>query len=1160
MATTGDGVYTYQSGGAGGKLRKRPNRRSAPATPYDRPFTALRNNNTSLFAKLVDPASRLIYAGADKLFGVFRKRLPAIQAPCHSGTSEEPRNESQEAVPNPVSKNSPIVVEPSTTEGGNVASILGTTDISDLENMLKQKTFTRSEIERLTALLVSKTTESNVVEGDKEKLPSTSYHVLRPDAFTSGILNKHVEERETGNFDAAISTPVVNSRAFEDDGIGTSPAELAKAYMGTRPTKLSPLSIRPSSQAHRQDLMLLNNTTTFPKTPTTSHALKTAASMKTSDNSLTALRSRGRSALYNMPRTPYYRGPSTLSQKGVASPSAWEHEGSIGSSRMAAKRRSSALDDIGSGGPMRRIRQKASLLSQQSSLSKHTSEVGSSQKLLLRNESESKGKKAVEETGEISRFNQNYGSVPTESSQTALKIFEQLERMSPKEKLTESKLAGATEKIDSPKFLSSSQDNQKNEGQLHVLFPDALESTFQNKGTVKENGSRNFAGHSNVLSSVNGSVTVPVSGSAPIITKAACTTKRAFQMRAHEDSLKLDEDNHSNGHVSFSLGVNKKPGTSVLANNDVSTAAHAEIIQTPAPPKVCQTALPEVDRIPAIPESKKGAISPDGSVFNNQMSCNFPASTSLSSLTSQPTSVVDAVTPQNKSTVFPTFGTSSPKSVGPSGEKPIISPARPPGPASLINSTMNNDQVQFSASNKDGNTQKPVNLFGNSGSSSSLTAASASGILSFGSSAKNSCSINGTSASSPSIFAASSSFQPSGISTNKSSSSSPVLLSATTAFLPSTTTTAMTSTTVSTTTSTTTSAFPTSVQGSIFSFGSASVSSTSASLAPTSPFASTSFAASSNGGSIFGLSSPSATLTTNGFQANTQATSTVATQVAPFKFGSGTSVIPSTTSASSLLSSSAPSFGLTSMVTTAEIKSGGSTSGSTTNIFGSGFNSTPSFGLGSTVASSETKSVSSTANMFSSGFSYTPNFGPSSTAASSETISGSSTSNMFSSTPFSFGASSTSTPSAASSPFMFGSSNAGASTGSSMFSFSSNSSSPAPVFGISPTNNNDHMSSEDSMVDDANQTPSPSVPAFAQASTPGFIFGSATTPTPVTQPSMAPFQFGGQTNQSQQQPPQNTFQPPGGSQFNTGGSFSLGSGGDKSNRRIVKVKRQNRKK
>ncbi|KAK9078686.1 hypothetical protein SSX86_002743 [Deinandra increscens subsp. villosa] len=1159
MATAGDGVTTYQSGGAGGKFRKRPVRRSAPATPYDRPPTAIRNNNNpSLLAKLVDPASRLLYAGADRLFGVFRKRLPSVPAQRLPGPTEEPKNGPQEAIPNSASKYSAGVVKPSTGDSGNLASISDATDVSDLEDMLKQKTFTRSEIERLTALLLSRTPESNFVEGDNEKLPSTSHHAPRPDVFTSGTLNKHVDGREIGNIDAAMSTPAGSLRAFEDDG--ASPADLAKAYMGTRSTKVSPLTTRPSSLVPRRDSVLLNNTTSFPKTPTTSLVPKSVDPIKTSENSLSTLRSRGRSALYNMPRTPYYRGPSTLSQKGVASPSAWEHEVSIGSSRMATKRRSSALDDIGSGGPMRRIRQKANLLSQQSSLSKYKNDLGSSQKLLLRNEPDPKGKQPVEETGETIKRNQSYGFVPTESSQMALKIFEQLERMSPKEKLSGSKLAGTTKKIDSPKLLSSSQDNQKLEGKNRVLFPDAHESSFQSKDTVKENGSRNIAGQSNVRSSVNGNFTVPVGGNAPIVTKAGSTTKRAFLMSAHEDSLGLDDDNHYNGHVSISSGENKKPTTSVLSNNDFSSGVHAEIIQKPTLPKVGgQAAISEADPVPGIPDFKNGALSPGGSIFNNQkMSFNFAASTSPNSNTpsvlSQQTSVVGSVSPQNKPTVFPMFGATTRNSAGPSEVNPKISPDATPlgATSSLINSTMNNDPVQVSPSKKldNGDTQKPMNLFGNSGSSSSanLTAASASGIFSFGGSTNNSGIINGASASSPSVLASS------GTSLNKmfSSSSSPVLSSATTAFLPSTTTTISASS----------SAFPTSMPASSFSFGSATASTTSASLAPTSPFASTSFATSSNGGSIFGLSSSSATSTTNGFQANTQAV--------PFKFGSGTSGTSSSTSASSLSSSSAPSFGLTSAIASSEIKSSGSNSGPTTNIFGSDFSSTPSFGLGSTFTSSETKSGGDATNIFSSSFSSTPSFGLSSTVASSETKSGSSTSNIFGSTPFSFGASSTSMPSASSSPFMFGSSNAGASTGSSMFSFSSKESSPAPVFGnspafgaspafgTSPPNNNDHMSMEDSMVDDSNQTPSPSVPAFAQASSgpSGFMFGAAAP----TTPSMAPFQFGGQTNQSQP-PLQNTFPAPGSSPFNAGGSFSLGSGGDdKSSRRIVKVKRQNRRK
>ncbi|KAK1409726.1 hypothetical protein QVD17_36255 [Tagetes erecta] len=396
MATTGDEANSYQSGGSGGKFRKRRIQRNAQATPYDRPITAIRNNQPNLFAKLLVPASKLIYAGADRLFNVFRKRFSSIPVECLPETSEEPRNGSQEAGPNSTSKTGIELREPSTDEGGNMASISEETEISEFESMLKQKTFTRSEIERLTMLLHSRTTES-VVEVDRAKLPVTTSQVLRLEASTSGILNENLEDR-------GISTPTFNSRVFEHDV--ATPAELARAYMGTSSAKLLPLALRPSSQPPRQDSLLTNNITILPKAPVSSLSSKTAATFKTFENDLSIPRSQGRSPVYNVTHIPYYRGPSTLSQKGVASPSAWEHGGSIGSSRMGAKHRSSVIDDTVFGGPMRRVRQKANLLSQQSYLSNHRSEFGSSQKLLLRNEPEPKSSTQLDEnmeTGEIKK-------------------------------------------------------------------------------------------------------------------------------------------------------------------------------------------------------------------------------------------------------------------------------------------------------------------------------------------------------------------------------------------------------------------------------------------------------------------------------------------------------------------------------------------------------------------------------------------------------------------------------------------------------------------------------------------------------------------------------------------------------------------------------------
>nr|GEY46422.1 hypothetical protein [Tanacetum cinerariifolium] len=210
------------------------------------------------------------------------------------------------------------------------------------------------EIERLTALLHSRTTTSYVGEGDQASISNDS----------------HVEEKE--NSHTVISTIVVNLRAFEEDV--ASLAELAKAYMGasTRLAKVSPSTLRHGSQAPRQDSVFLNNTTILPRTPVTSLAPRTACSLKGVENGMTTYRSRGRSAIYSMTRSPYYRGPSTLSKK-------------------VGKRRSSVLDDLGSGGLMRRIR-----------------------------EPEQKASKTIMENRETSKRNSGYASVPTESTQNGI--------------------------------------------------------------------------------------------------------------------------------------------------------------------------------------------------------------------------------------------------------------------------------------------------------------------------------------------------------------------------------------------------------------------------------------------------------------------------------------------------------------------------------------------------------------------------------------------------------------------------------------------------------------------------------------------------------------------------------------------------------------------
>ena len=103
------------------------------------------------------------------------------------------------------------------------------------------------------------------------------------------------------------------------------------------------------------------------------------------------------------------------------------------------------------------------------------------------------------------------------------------------------------------------------------------------------------------------------------------------------------------------------------------------------------------------------------------------------------------------------------------------------------------------------------------------------------------------------------------------------------------------------------------------------------------------------------------------------------------------------------------------------------------------------------------------------------------------------------------------------------------------------------------------MNVEDAMVDDSIQASGPSVTTFGQPAnslpTPNLPFGTPAAPS--GGPSV--FQFGSNQNSTV---PQNPFQSAGSFEFSAGGgSFSLGSGaGDKSGRRIVRVKRDKHRK
>lgn len=340
-----------------------------------------------------------------------------------------------------------------------------------------------------------------------------------------------------------------------------------------------------------------------------------------------------------------------------------------------------------------------------------------------------------------------------------------------------------------------------------------------------------------------------------------------------------------------------------------------------------------------------------------------------------------------------------------------------------------------------------------------------------------------------------------------------------------------TSTTTTTTTSTTKTApsvtFVSSGSTGAFTFGASSQPADSSSQ--TAPFAFGAAATSSNSGtSIFGFGAS----TSQNISSNTSMPSSGSSQ-SSFGLGAPTGSVFGTRPAQP--ESTGTQLNLQPQNLSNQSSSPFSSAASSPATFGA----SSGFSFSSTVSPLSSTSASTTqSSLFGSGSSNSPSMFGTTTFGSNPSTS-----------TFTFGLSS----SAPSTSFTFG-----AQSSTPAFSFTANSNnstalgfglsnpntSSSTAFGsVSPGGNNDQMSMEDSMVDDTNQvaTPNPPVPVFGQT---GSLFGA---------PSGAPapgFQFGAQPSQS-------LFQPGSNLEFNAGNQAVSGSGagGDKANRRIVKVSR-----
>ncbi|KAG4150687.1 hypothetical protein ERO13_D04G018900v2 [Gossypium hirsutum] len=1201
MATAREEGNPYDGAqGAGGKFKKRPFRRTTKTTPYDRPPTSIRNpsgssNENGWLSKLVDPARRLITSSAHRLFAsVFTKRLPPPPPPTpqllDSETNREP-TENQLDTTSTV----PPVVQGDIIECENPTNHSGKGGVAELEEILKQKTFTRSEIDLLTSLLRSRTVD--ITGGNEEKrseMISVVSHDKKEDFLESPV-------RENGTENHLILTPVARSTVPDEDV--ASPAELAKAYMGSRPSKVSTSMHGLQNQVPRRDLSSPSNKIFPSKSSITSLVPRSSGHVGSLGNGFMTPRSQGRSAIYSMARTPYSRVNSSTLIKSVGTDSdafggplsssqgTWEHNRISGSGQGVLSRSSVLDNDIGSVGPIRRIRQKSSLLSSRNltlpasaaPLSAHV--VGTS----------SAGLDTLAETGGNSSPGTSFTTVPSKSSQMASKIFQQLEMLvSPGEKspsmLSPSMLCGQARKslvnVDSSKFLENVHDSSKDyldldDGHYSIGATPARFGEWREKSDNSVNGSKRAASEAVVEKPSIFSEVMPISSAAvnrnpgmrtsngspvveknssitfPVVQVANSSMQSAFLGSQSTQAAKKDAfSTESNAPPMVSIGEKVAP---VQLDAAVTTFGFASrnvgevlTITGSSGVKLAKSSDQELDFSSSFATTAPGVTNhlsektDRGSTMNGIFRTPETALTSAVSTSNFKFGAsADCSAVNNGSFSSSSFSFSSPV--------PYLVPSNG---RSSSSATANNNDSPATATTSASATVNPTICHTSIPSvETSIPSFTASPVFKFSSSGDPSTSreatkskTQDTSLGNVGIFPCSSTFA-----FTCSGSSAVSSTTGTTAVFTSSGNSSFSGTCSTITNSG--SGFFSSTFTTVMGTGSSIFGSSSSTTSTCSSiFGGTSLPVAGTGNSTFSTKSAITGSGSNifGFGAPAAPTSTALTQgLNPFNAvdtqasAAGTGIGSSTHSTPIQFSSSAssPSFGL----------GGNATFSSGTSIFGSSasvakpFSSGASFGTSS--SSSETNSLSSSSGIAAGAF------GSNWQAPKTLTFG--------SSSGFSFG-SSTSVSAPSSAPTIFGSST-GASS-SSIFSFTSaaaatpsqpvfGNTSPGLVFGSTPSSNNDQM--EDSMAEDTVQA-SPTVVTFSQQpiSSPasGFVFGASN-------PSGAgSVQFGGQTSIGAPQNP-SPFLASGSVEFGAGGSFSLGTGGsDKSARKFVKVRKQRRDK
>lgn len=698
----------YEGGGAGGKLRtSRSARRSS--TPYDRPQTGRhasaavraaaaaadnRRSGNTWFSRIVDPASRLITNSAVQWFSsVFKKNTPAL--PSAADEVEEIQEDSLQEVPEEAVENAIVIGQDQEATPANRQK--SEPEFTEVEQLLKNKTFSREEFNRLTELLQSRIVDRTSGLKDRKEHSREELHsgVEPSNAVNTEAQRWRVERQKAreekedsvwhnGLF-ANAPTPAL-PRNLPDEA-GSSPADIAKAFMGVRPYRASTLALQSRPFRDENTPRKPNGLSLVPKTEGW-----LVGNGQAEDKFKTPQTARMRSRIQNLGRTPYARNVERIGNGfPISTPvSQWTPiQSPITGGRQTLKRRSSVLDDdFTSGGPIRRTRHKPIFVSQL----RNPDPSGSTSNQLIpflspRNDGERTMLESARKPTEFEKQNAFHSReattkelylgpcIPPQSSETARKILEHLDRMvpSPKEISAEAQLAIARDK--SPSQLTVSMLNGPARRSTESIDATSLFDKYSPSSVVQKNNEPTGQGASTAEQKYGGKGKAPLFNSLTTSVEAPTSSgigdvssliPDAVPARYDANSLILDgpfkipekskgfrmsalEESDEEGHANRNAGTSHAQTGKVPSSKSDGIGANSRTLD--GDKQITSTTVsrtrPEANLV-----TSATSVSIDSS-SNNSSGFTFPVTPSNSNFAEPPPTPTVVPSPSNKSSTQP---------------------------------------------------------------------------------------------------------------------------------------------------------------------------------------------------------------------------------------------------------------------------------------------------------------------------------------------------------------------------------------------------------------------------------------------------------------------------------------------------------------------------